>query len=108
MTDPAWFPATRLAGLIRRCRIGCLELLDHYLARVERFNPSLNAIVATDIPRARRRARQADRALARGDLWGPLHGLPMTVKDSFDVAGLPTTWECPSSGTTSRAPTRFR
>ena len=95
MTDPALLPATRLAGLLRRRRIGCLELLDHFLARVERFDPELNAIVATDIPRARRRARAADRALAAGELWGPLHGLPMTVKDSFDVAGLPTTWGVP-------------
>ena len=95
MIDPAWLPATRLAGLISRRKIGCLELLDHYLARVERFNPVLNAIIATDVPRARRRAREADRALARGERWGPLHGLPMTVKDSFDVAGLPTTWGVP-------------
>ncbi len=96
MTDPALLPATRLAGQLRRRRIGCLELLEHYLARVERFNPELNAIIATDIPRARRRARAADRALAKGDVWGPLHGLPMTVKDSFDVAGLPTTWGVPA------------
>ena len=53
MTDPAWLSATRLASLIRRRKVGCLELVDHYLARVERFNPSVNAIIATDIPRAR-------------------------------------------------------
>ena len=76
MTDPAWLSAIRLASLIRRRKVGCLELVDHYLARVERFNPSVNAIIATDIPRARRRAREADRALARGDRWGPLHGVP--------------------------------
>ena len=91
MTDPAWLPATRLASLLRLRKVGCLELLDHYLARVDSFNPALNAIVVTDIPRARRRAREADRALARGERWGPLHGVPMTVKDSFHVAGLPTT-----------------
>lgn len=96
MTDPAWLPATRLASLIRRRKLGCLELLDHYLDRVERFNPALNAIIATDVPRARRRAREADRALDRGERWGPLHGVPMTVKDSFDVAGLPTTWGVPA------------
>lgn len=95
MTDPSFLSAKRLAGLIRRRKIGCVELLDHYLARVERYNPSLNAIIATDIPAARRRARAADTALARGERWGPLHGVPMTVKDSFDVAGLPTTWGVP-------------
>lgn len=95
MTDVALLPAKRLASLIRRGKIGCLELLDHYLARVERYNPALNAIIVSDIPKARRRARAADRALAKGEVWGPLHGVPMTVKDSFDVAGLPTTWGVP-------------
>jgi amidase len=95
MTDIAFLPARRLAGMIRRRKIGCLELLDHYLARVERFNPALNAIIATDIPAARRRARAADKAVASGDRWGPLHGVPMTVKESFDVKGLPTTWGDP-------------
>ncbi|MGE0747198.1 MAG: amidase [Rhodospirillales bacterium] len=96
MSDIAFLPAKRLAGLIRRRKVGCLELLDHYLARVERFNPALNAIIVTDIPNARRRARAADRALAKGESWGPLHGVPMTVKESFDVAGLPTTWGVPA------------
>lgn len=95
MNDIALHSAKRLAGLIRRRKIGCLELLDHYLARVDRFNPDLNAIIVTDIPKARQRARAADTALAKGDVWGPLHGVPMTVKESFDVAGLPTTWGSP-------------
>jgi amidase len=93
--DIAFWSAKRLAGHLRRRRIGCLELLDHYLARVERHNPSLNAIIATDIDTARKRARAADRALAKGDVWGPLHGVPMTIKESYDVAGLPTTWGLP-------------
>jgi len=54
-------PAKRLAGMIRRRKIGCLELLDHYLARVEKHNPAINAIIVTDIPKARRRARAAQR-----------------------------------------------
>ena len=95
MTDIAFSSAKRLAGMIRRGRIGCLELLEHYLARVEKYNPRLNAIVETDFDAARRRAREADRALARGESWGPLHGVPITVKDSFDVAGMPTTWGVP-------------
>lgn len=92
MQDIAFWSAKRLASHIRRRKIGCLELLDHYLARVERHNSSLNAIIVTDIPAARKRAEAADRALKKGDVWGPLHGLPMTVKESYDVAGLPTTW----------------
>lgn len=96
MTDIAFLPAKRLASLIRRRKIGCLELLDHYLDRVERFNPVLNAIIATDIPAARRRARAADKAVASGEKLGPLHGVPMTVKESFDVKGLATSWGVPA------------
>ncbi len=96
MSDLAFQSAKLLAGQIRRGKIGCIELLDHYLARVGRFNPTLNAIVETCIPAARERARAADAALAKGEVWGPLHGVPMTVKDSFDVEGLPTTWGVPA------------
>jgi amidase len=95
MTDPAFLPATELARRIRDREIGSRALLDHYLARVERYNPRLNAIVVTDLERARRRADEADAALKRGESWGPLHGVPMTVKESFDVTGLPTTWGLP-------------
>jgi amidase len=84
--------AKQLASLIRRKKIGCLELLNLYLERVERHNPKLNAIIFMDVEGARKRARQADRALAKNEVWGPLHGVPMTIKESFDVAGMPTTW----------------
>jgi amidase len=92
MTATHFRSAKQLASDIRRRRLGCLEALDLYLARVDRFNPQLNAIVASDVDGARRRARQADAALRKGKVWGPLHGVPMTVKESYDVAGLPTTW----------------
>ena len=81
MTDIAFLSANRLAKLIRKRKIGCLELLDHYLSRVERFNPALNAIISTDIPAARRRARLADKMVARGEKLAPLHGVPVTVKN---------------------------
>ena len=87
--------AKELAAEIRRKKIGCLELLDLYLSRVEKHNPALNAIIATDVENARRRARAADRALARKQVWGPLHGVPMTIKESYDVVGMPTTWGVP-------------
>jgi amidase len=95
MEDIAFASAKRLAGMIRRRKVGCLELLEHYLKRVEKYNPKLNAIIATDLPAARKRARAADRALAKGEVWGPLHGVPMTIKESFDVKGMPTTWGLP-------------
>jgi len=88
--------AKQLAADLRRKKIGCLELLEVYLARVEKYDPSINAVVVRDFDAARRRAREADRALARGTVWGPLHGLPITVKESYDVAGLPTTWGLPA------------
>src|SRR5215470_12394172 len=96
MLDMPFRSATQLAAAIRRKKIGCLELLDLYLARVARYNPALNAIVATDVDGARKRARAADRALAKGQPWGPLHGVPMTIKESFDVVGMPTTWGVPA------------
>ena len=88
--------AKQLAADLRRKRIGCRELLDLYLARVEKHDPAINAVVVRDFDAARRRAREADRALARGKPWGPLHGVPITVKESYDVAGLPTTWGLPA------------
>jgi amidase len=88
--------ALELAGLIRRKKIGCLELLDHFLARVEKYNPKLNAIIWMDKDKARKRAKAADTALRKGKPFGPLHGVPMTIKESYQVAGSPTTWGAPS------------
>jgi amidase len=96
MLDVPFRSARQLAAALRKKTIGCLELLDLYLARVEKYDPALNAIVVRDVARARRRARAADRALAKGEVWGPLHGVPMTIKESYDVAGLPTTWGIPA------------
>jgi len=96
MLDVPFRSARQLAADIRRKKIGCLELLDLYLTRVEKYDDALNAVVVRDFERARTRARAADRALARRDTWGPLHGVPMTIKESYDVAGLPTTWGVPT------------
>ena len=96
MADLAFRPAAELGAAIRRREVGSAELLEYYVARVERLNPSLNAIVTLDLARARERARAADAALARGDFLGPLHGVPMTVKDTFETAGLRTTSGAPA------------
>ena len=95
MTDLPFRSALELAAEIKAKRIGCRELLELYLKRVERYNGALNAVIATRLDAARQRADEADRALARGESWGPLHGVPMTVKESYDVAGLPTCWGAP-------------
>ncbi|PON19764.1 amidase [Candidatus Entotheonella serta] len=91
MSDIAFKSAVELAQMIKKRDIGCLELLEHYLARVEQYNPALNAVIVMDEARAKSRAQEADEALARGEDWGPLHGVPMTCKESYDVEGLPTT-----------------
>ena len=83
--------ATAMTAAIRSCTVGSEELLDAHLARIEAHNATINAVVALDVDRARARAREADRAAARGDWWGPLHGLPMTIKDSIETEGLVTT-----------------
>lgn len=87
--------AVELAAAIREGRISAAEALDAVLLRVERHNPALNAIVAIDAEAARRAARAADAALATGNSVGPLHGVPMTVKESFDLAGHPSTFGRP-------------
>jgi amidase len=96
MLDVPFRSARRLAADVRQKRIGCLELLELYLARLAKYDGALNAVVVRDPEGARRRARAADRALARGQVWGRLHGVPVTVKESYDVAGLPTTWGLPA------------
>jgi amidase len=88
----AYRSAAELAALIKAKKAGSEELLDLYLDRFEKYNSRVNAIIATDFASARRRAKAADAALAKGENWGPLHGIPMTIKDSFDVAGMPSTW----------------
>src|SRR5262249_49155815 len=96
MLDVPFRSARQLAGDINRKKLGCLELLDLYRGRVEKYEGALNAVVVRDFDRARTRARAADRALARRQLWGGLHGVPMTIKESYDVVGLPTTWGVPA------------
>jgi amidase len=86
--DPTFLPATQLADLVRTRKIGALELLDHYIARTEQHDPRINAVVVRDFDRARRRARELD---SKTDKSAPLFGVPTTVKESFDVKGLPTT-----------------
>ena len=93
MTQLPFASATQLARAIARREIGCREALELYLARVERYNGALNAVVVRDDERARARATALD---ARKEPSGPLHGVPMTVKESFDVAGLPTTYGIPA------------
>jgi amidase len=91
VTDLAFRSATDLVAALRERELSSREALDPFLARAGRFNPRINAIVAWDVEAARARATAADAATARGQSWGPLHGLPITIKDSIEVVGMPTT-----------------
>lgn len=91
----ATFPfgsAVQLARAVRTGKISAVELLRAYLERVDRLNPAINAVVVDDRDAALQQARAADRALAKGAKVGPLHGVPITVKESFNTVGQPTTW----------------
>ena len=86
-----WATGTELAAMIQRRQVTSAAALRILLARVQRLNPALNAVVILDEARATARAVEADVATARGECWGPLHGVPMTVKENNAVAGLDAT-----------------
>jgi amidase len=83
--------ATTLARMVREREVSSEEVVDAHLRRIDVVNPHLNALVATAGEGALAEARAADGALARGEPVGPLHGVPFTVKDWIDAAGLPCT-----------------
>src|SRR5947209_84553 len=87
--------ATELAGMLRAREISARELLDAHLDRIDRLNPSLNAVVTLDADGARAAADAADAALAAGADVGPLHGLPVAHKDTHATGGMRTTWGSP-------------
>ena len=88
--DIAYASLTQQVEWIRTKALSPLEILEAHLQRVQSINPSLKAVV-TLADGSRERARQAEAALMRGELWGPLHGVPFTAKDCFDTAGVRTT-----------------
>src|SRR5258707_5180938 len=94
--------AKDLIALLQTRQVSAVELLDRAIARIEAHDGKLNAVVVRDFERARAAAAEADRALGRGDRR-PLLGVPMTVKECANVAGLPTTWGIPG---TDRIPVR--
>lgn len=91
LADLDFASAGEVARAIRRGDVSSVELTGHALDRIKRYNPRLNAIVTLTEDAALGRARAADEARARGDWWGPLHGVPCTIKDTFETAGVRTT-----------------
>lgn len=89
--DIIFASTTQLATAIRTGQVSAIEALEAHLEQIAAHNPALNAVVTLDAEQARKRAREADEALARGEVWGPLHGVPFTLKDAHATAGMRTT-----------------
>lgn len=98
MDEIIYASARAIAAAIRQKKVSALEVVEAHLRRIEEVNPRLNAVVQLSADRARDEARRADARLARGEAVGPLHGVPMTIKDSLDTEGVITT-----GGTKGRA-----
>ena len=82
---------TQLAIAIRSGQVSASEVLAAHLEQIATHNPTLNAVITLDAEQAHKRAREADEALARGEVWGPLHGVPFTLTDAHATAGMRTT-----------------
>ena len=89
--DIALWTTVRQAEAIRKGQTTSRALLEHVIERIDRLNPTLNAIVTLDLDAARAAADAADTALARGDVVGPLHGVPITIKDALETRGMRST-----------------
>jgi len=89
--DLSWLPAWRLRELIIRRQVSPVEVTRHFLERIDRLNPTLNAFLTVAHEVALEQAREAEQALLRGEPLGPLHGIPITVKDLFFTKGIRTT-----------------
>ena len=80
--------AQEIAAQIRAKKLSALDALNYFVARIETHNARLNAVIATRFDEARADAKKADEKQARGEALGALHGVPMTIKDAFEVKGL--------------------
>jgi amidase len=100
MSEIVSLSACEIAEQVRTRRLSPVEVVEAHLARIERINPKINAFVHVDGEAALKHAREAESAVTRGDKLGPLHGVPISIKSSIEVAGLP--WE---AGTKLRAGT---
>lgn len=79
--------AVRIMDCIKTRQMSCREVMEYFLARIERYNKTINAVILLDRETAVKKAAEADQALEDGKWWGRLHGLPMTVKDVYEVCG---------------------
>ncbi len=92
MTDLAYLSATELAALIRSRDLSSVELTQRYIDRIEQYDGDVNAVVVRIFDQALIDAGKADDAIQNGQDLGPLHGVPMTIKESYVISGTPSTW----------------
>jgi len=92
MTEGVFASARALAQAIQQREVSSVEVVDAYLTRIAYHNPQLNAVVTLDEDGAWRRAQEADAALGRGEVWGALHGMPITLEDLHPTSGIRSTW----------------
>ena len=86
-----WLPAWRIRELIGKREVSPVEVTEHFLARIEKLDPALKAFRTLDATGAREQARRAEAAARSGEPLGPLHGIPISVKEHIPVAGMPLT-----------------
>jgi amidase len=91
MSDLVFLPAHQLAKGIQNRQFSATEVLEAHLKHIAKHNPKINAFITLDEEGARKKASLADEALAKGEIWGLLHGVPFTVKDCYETAGIRTT-----------------
>ena len=92
MTSLAYDSALKLAEKIKKQEVSARELTQLYIDRIEKYDGDVNAVIVRTFEDALARAEQADQAAQRGQDLGPLHGVPMTIKESYVMAGTPPTW----------------
>ena len=93
--DPAWWSAREIATAIRSRQVSSREMLEHFADRIGRLDEPVNSVVQWDLERATAAASAADQSVVSGERLGPLHGVPMTIKDSFATVGCITTSGAP-------------
>jgi len=92
MTELAHLTATELVAKLKAREVSSVELTEHYISRIEKHDGEINAMVVRTFDDAREKARIADDAIAAGKDLGPLHGLPMSIKESYVIKDTPSTW----------------
>ena len=96
MDDLTFAAAVDIAAAIKSKRVSSREITQHYIDRIDSLDKSVNAMCVRVFEQALEAADQADQAVARNEAAGPLHGVPMSIKESYVLEGTPATWGIPA------------